>query len=128
MKQEKYYYIRDNIKSDPNGLGRPIITVCLIEEYGIVARGIAVCSNLDQPCKKVGRVIAKTRAMHALILERTSLAIKIKRFPHRAYTPLIAFSGQPYGGFKSHYRPALTKHERKLFRIDGNHKSDNFPF
>lgn len=35
MKQEKYYYIRDNIKSDPDGLGRPVIT-------GIAIWGIAI--------------------------------------------------------------------------------------
>lgn len=118
MRQVKYYYIRDSIKSDPNGLGRPVITVCLIEDHGgIVARGISICSNLDQPCKKVGRAIAKTRAMSALVLERDSLAIN--RFPYKAYTPLLSFSNHSCGGFKSYYNPSLTRYEQKLFIAKG---------
>lgn len=115
MKQVKYYYVRDSIKSDPNGLGRPVITVCLIEDHGVIARGISVCSNLDQPCKKTGRAIAKTRAKHALVLGRDSLAIN--RFPYRAYTPLISFSNRACGGFKSYYNPSLTKYEQRLFIV-----------
>ena len=119
MKQERYYYIRDNIKSDPQGLGRPIITVCLIEEGGIIARGIAVCSNLDQPCKKTGRTIAKTRASFALSSGRDGLELK------RHGLPLDAFE---LGFQKSYFDPCLTEHERKLLRITGNHTPGNLPF
>ena len=77
MKQVKYYYIRDNIKSDPDGLGRPTITVCLIEDdSGSIGRGIAICSGLDQPCKKTGRVIARTRAAFATATQGNSCEIK----------------------------------------------------
>lgn len=110
MKQEKYYYIRDNIKSDPDGLGRPVITVCLIKDNGIVARGIAICSNLDQPCKKTGRTIAKTRAIFALDSGRDGLELK------RMGLPLDAFE---FGFPKSYFSPSLTRYERKLFREKG---------
>ena len=106
MKQVKYYYIRDSIKSDPDGLGRPIITVCIIKEHGIVARGIAICSNLDQPCKKTGRTIAKTRAIFALNSEKDGLELK------RMGLPLGVFE---FGFPKSYYNPSLTKYEQKLF-------------
>lgn len=107
MKQERYYYIRDNVKTAPDGLGRPIITVCLIEDHGMVARGIAVCSNLDQPCKKTGRTIAKKRAVYALNSERDGLDSK------RMGLPLDAFE---LGFQKSYFDPCLTQYERKLFR------------
>lgn len=117
MKQIKYYYIRDSVKSDPNGLGRPVITVCLIEYHGLIARGMAICSNLDQPCKKVGREIATERACYALANRKDSLAIN--RFPYKAYTPLIPFINQDCGGFKSYYNPSLTKYEQGLFIARG---------
>jgi len=51
----KFYYLRD---------GRvPLVTVCLLmnDKHG-VSRGIAVCSDDDNPCKKTGRGIALKRA------------------------------------------------------------------
>lgn len=54
-----YYYYRDEKK-------RPIITTCLlVDDEGVVSKGAAVCSALDVPCKKIGRAIAKTRAVFA---------------------------------------------------------------
>ena len=59
----KYYfwYIRDKDN-------RPIITVCLAhdEEANIFSRGIAVCIWKDNPDKKLGRKIAKDRAIKAM--------------------------------------------------------------
>ena len=56
---ELFYYIRDDLK-------RPVITVCLKKEDDRLARGIAICSVLDVPNKKIGRAIASGRATKAL--------------------------------------------------------------
>ncbi len=56
---EKYYYLRDR-------LNRPTVTICLIKIDKDIARGIAVCSLQDMPCKKIGRAIARGRATKAL--------------------------------------------------------------
>jgi len=37
----KYYYRRDRLAN------APVITICLVEENGIVARGIAICSMVE---------------------------------------------------------------------------------
>jgi len=58
--EEKFYYLRDR-------MGKPVITVCLLKENGVAARGIAVCSVDDNFCYKIGRAIARGRARSALL-------------------------------------------------------------
>lgn len=96
MREEKYYYIRDIDN-------RPIVTVCLIKESNNIARGVAICSKQDQPCKAVGRKIAKARASYALNSQGVNLEIRrIKRFLSVGY-------------FKSVFKPLLTDREVRLF-------------
>lgn len=57
MKDTIYYYIRDN--------GKPVITVCLLWTGSSLSRGVAICSDKDNFCKKTGRNIAKRRAGQA---------------------------------------------------------------
>ena len=110
MENEKYYYIRDEVKTSENGLGRPIITVCLIRIGNAMARGIAVCSDLDQPCKKKGRTIARTRAIYALSKEAHGCEIKREEL----YNSIIMDNFVPEL-YKSCYQPELTDFELKLF-------------
>ena len=56
--KEYYYYIRSEHHA-------PIVTVCLVKTDTEVCRGIAICSNKDNPVKKIGRKLAKKRAMKA---------------------------------------------------------------
>ena len=110
---EKYYYIRDNVKSNPDSNGRPIITVCLIKIAEDIGRGIAICSDKDIPCKKVGRAIAKTRALFALHQEKDGCEIG------RWDLENIQLSAENFGFngyFKSFFDPELTEYERKLFK------------
>ncbi|MHA1408524.1 MAG: hypothetical protein ACTSSG_14255 [Candidatus Heimdallarchaeaceae archaeon] len=99
--KEIYYYIRDE-------KNRPMITVCLLEEtnyYNLTkkyTRGVALCSEKDIPCKKVGRKIAKQRASYALENEFNSCATKEN---------ITLFH------FKSCYIPALTEYENKLLNF-----------
>jgi len=109
---EKYYYIRDNVKSNPDGNGRPIITVCLLKIADDIGRGIAICSDQDIPCKKVGRAIAKTRAIYALAKEKDSCEIGRWDLEN---IQLVAENFGFNGYFKSFFDPDLTNYERKLF-------------
>lgn len=45
---------------------RPVVTRCLLFDGNHFAFGQALCSKKDNPCKKVGRVIAEGRAKKAL--------------------------------------------------------------
>ena len=101
----KYYYFRDT-------QNKPRITVCLLKVGGQTARGIAICSMLDNPCKTTGRNIAKGRAHKAMFAEESSCPINRKTAFDVAYD---AF-GEIYfeSIYKSTYAPLLTDFERKL--------------
>jgi len=74
--KEYFYYLRDKQR-------RPVVTVCLLKltkhtkKNGVVitsdsgneviVRGVAICSNSDDPCMKTGRNIAKGLALKAFI-------------------------------------------------------------
>lgn len=88
-----FYYMRD-------GLNRPVVTVCLIDAgKGMKARGVAICSKLDCPQKKVGRAIAFERARSALVDKgglpvQTVRAIKIMQEANHRYP---GATGNPFG-------------------------------
>ena len=100
-----FYYLRDKDM-------RPMVTVCLLVFQGdIVARGVAICSQKDAPCKRVGRSIAKGRAMKAFIRKATSEPISFKHYAFdilRKVDPSISFEVLE----KSSFRPVLTSVER----------------
>lgn len=57
-----YYYLRDKKK-------QPLVTVCLLVDMKtreVVSRGVAICSPLDHPTKRIGRGVAYGRALHAI--------------------------------------------------------------
>lgn len=54
-----FYYERDDQK-------RPMVTHCLLNVGGILAKGVARCSKKDSPCKLRGRQIAWNRARQAM--------------------------------------------------------------
>lgn len=58
---KKFYYFRDSKK-------RPIITLCKIEIFGKIGYGWSICSKKDNPCKRVGRSIAWSRAYASIML------------------------------------------------------------
>ena len=59
VNQIYYYYLRDT-------QGKPVVTVCVVRKDSYFARGVAICSKADQPVKKVGRTIARNRALWAI--------------------------------------------------------------
>jgi hypothetical protein len=59
-----FYYERD-------AQNRPIITNCLMmDNDGVVSRGLAVCSPKDSPSKKLGRALARKRCQKAMMHKR----------------------------------------------------------
>jgi hypothetical protein len=117
--EERFYYLRD-----PEN--KPIVTVCLLLDVQDgsyddtiwmkthVARGIAICSNLDAPNKKVGRAIAKGRALKALMngshspMLREELDIIQEQLED---VDLLSIDN-----YKGETDPKLTKYETNLLR------------
>lgn len=61
-----FYYLRGLNGQAENATAVPIITVCLVrDKYGVVSRGLAICSVSDHFSKKIGRDIAANRAIGA---------------------------------------------------------------
>ena len=98
--REIYYYGRNRKK-------QPILTICLIinETGQAISKGLAICSKLDMPCKKVGRAIAKTRAAWAF--ENKTNNCKIGRQD-------LLDRGNIHGDYKAVYRPPLAVAEYML--------------
>ena len=74
-----FYYFRDSES-------KPMVTVCIIERLGVIARGISICSTDDNVVKKDyenedgelvigGRTRAEVRAMKALTTKLDSMPI-----------------------------------------------------
>ena len=105
MERVKYYYDRDN-------KNRPIITVCLLQANGDVARGVARCSKQDNPCKKTGRKIARDRAVHAMKTKSDNCAVNNK--DARVDVAVAIGIGYWRDLHKSSFNPSLTEREAKL--------------
>ena len=109
----KYYYLRDEEN-------KPRITICAVYDSiaGIFARGVAMCSEKDNPNKRVGRNIALQRAVHALA-NRTD-ACPIERLDQGYRLDLAAIDAglQKLAPFKASFAPPMNAIERKLFRLD----------
>lgn len=69
----KFYYVRKNKTQNTKGV--PVATVCLVETNTGWARGVALCSTLDNVNKHIGRAIAQGRAEKAI---RTREQIKVE--------------------------------------------------
>lgn len=50
----------------------PRVTVCYLRTEDCTAVGMAICGPRDNPCRKIGKKIAKQRAQHALGLATNS--------------------------------------------------------
>ena len=102
---EKVYY-------DKVGEGT-IAAVILTDKAGIVARGVTVCSPLDNMNKNQARVVARGRAIRAMRKQRDSGKIVVR--PDIMYNQAIVKAAEIYG-VKSAYRPAATDFEAALMK------------
>jgi len=110
-KEVRYYYMRFGEGADnaPDGyLG--VATVCLLKCGGMVHRGIAFCSPLDQFNKKLGRNIALGRAIKAMEWRCCGEAIPQK-------TPAGILKKHNFD-YLSTFNAGLTEYERKLILPD----------
>lgn len=73
MTKPKFYYVRKNKTTTTKGT--PVATVCLVQTTTGWARGVALCSSLDNVSKHIGRAIAQGRAEKAI---KTSEQIKVE--------------------------------------------------
>lgn len=106
MGRTLYYYVRDN--------GKPVVTVCLLRTGNLLSRGVAICSDKDNPCKKTGRDIAKGRAEQAVFYGTTCGCIQ--RTSVDKVLQLMEKNG--LGTFyKAVFDPFLTDLERKLLEV-----------
>lgn len=102
----KYYYLRFGEVEN----GRPadgIATICLLKNGGLVHRGIAFCSPLDQFNKKLGRNLALGRAIKAMEKREHSDVISLS-------TPAGILRRQPGFYYLSTFNAYLTEYEKKL--------------
>ena len=99
--KEYYYYHRDEANV-------PLITVCLLKDSDVVAKGTSICSPLDSPCKKEGRRIARNKALKALGTKKNGdETIRGRAFDVMDDVGIFI----PY---KSVYRPRLSEFEERL--------------
>jgi hypothetical protein len=106
MEKRYFYYLRD----DNN---KPIVTVCLIKTGDIVTKGIAICSERDNPVKKVGRNIAAGRAVKAQLYGMDTLPVSERGLEQY---------GQVYESdveeltpmYKSVFTPYLSDYEKEI--------------
>ena len=116
-----YYYLRDRY-------GAPLVTVCIYRHNERdFTRGIAICSDLDQPNKRKGRGIAFHRAKDAYrIWDQSSMIDKfsmkgmpMKRCATKNVINAVGFkhkrpSFMKIGGRKADIDVVLTKFEQEL--------------
>lgn len=103
----KFYYFRD----DNN---HPIVTVCVMKYKENIARGISICNAKDNIDKKIGRRLAKRRAISAIYYKKTRLKIR-KLDVLQTLFDLDDFDEWIF--FKSDYNPELTEFESRLLKI-----------
>lgn len=105
--QEYRYYLRDNES-------KPVITVVLLKDGDSVARGIAICSKLDNPCKKAGYNRAKGRAVKAMQRKESCEPIIREEAIDVLFSTLDEYD-QLYP--KCHFDPDLYPYERRLLGL-----------
>ena len=111
---QKYYYCK-------NGDGKPVVTVCVMQNGSDTARGVAILSSKDNHNKKIARQIAAGRAAKALRLKNNNSEIR-RGEPVDAIVSLhLAECGAPEfyrlasdEWWKSYANPRLTDFERRL--------------
>jgi len=99
----------------------PKVFVCLIPlATDLIARGIAICSRLDHPNKKIGRAIARGRALAAL----EEGGVKRREISRPEARSILEEVNSPYWSYKSRIintKSSLTTKERTLLeKVLGN--------
>lgn len=139
---KKNYYLRGNRWTKKKGKRKPsvlttnlpLVSVFIIEENGIVSRGVALCSDSDNPEKYIGRWLAHINAVEArdskksskMILRSEAVNVMDRvmyssEFMEKRETHCITHGF----GYRSEHNAILIPHEKKLLgtaRIRENNK------
>ncbi len=121
---KKFYYLRDKTN-------RPVVTICIEERNGVYARGIAVCSVSDNPCKSTGRVKAAGRVNKAFGNKRNVCgpmdADSMYKIDHALCTFTLPVWGTELikeglfwgegGTFLGIYDAVLSKREQRIMKV-----------
>lgn len=102
----QFYYVREN-----DAQKSPVVTVYLGEQDGVFVRGVAVCNPKDQVQKKVGRAIAKGKAVQALSHKKS-----MHRMPQVCRDKLLLLRAPSLAleDYMAVYNSALTGRERGI--------------
>lgn len=106
VNQMYYYYLRDFENA-------PIVTVCIVRQGNYFARGVAICSLKDQPVKKVGRKIARDRALWAIHCGHNKTLV----CSDAAIEALDFIEMGDFISYQAEFNPKLTIFEQILFGI-----------
>jgi len=87
------------------------VLLCNKKSNEVVARGITICSPLDQFNKKQGRVMARGRAIKAAVRKDNCDAIQGSSGISNVD---VVVGVAAVFGYKSAYKPELTEFEQKL--------------
>ena len=85
---------------------KPVVTVCLLKKGKQFARGLTMCSKLDEPNSNSGLNKAKGRAEKAIVNKKPDLPIN-----RNEAIRLLFESGAPPFRFKSEFPAKLTHEE-----------------
>jgi hypothetical protein len=112
-----FYYLRDEY-------GLPRVTVCLAHftEEDVITRGVAICSILDQPTKKLGNIISAGRAIKAYKLRENCRPVASDNAFHNVeMLEMSSYLTMPDSKdmyeekmFKCYFSPNLTEYELAL--------------
>jgi len=94
-----------------------IATVCLLKkEDKCVARGVSICSPLDQFNRATGRAKSFGRAIKAVVRQESNCSINLDRFYGKYEVDFMEelHRVESLYGWKSAYLPKLTEYERRI--------------
>jgi len=113
--KEIYYYLYDRNK-------KPVITFCLGYKDGTMAKGVAICSKKDNPCKKYGRKEARNRVLEALGTKKSNKQV----FRNRAKVVMCSIPKwyNYFDDVDNYYKSQFNvkpsnEFEKKLFKMIG---------
>jgi len=130
------YYLRGNRWTKKKGKRKPsvlttnlpLVSVFLIKEGYVTSRGVAICSDSDNPDKYIGRWLAHINAVEARDSKKSTKPIFRKR-AHRVLFRVLTVCSLPRPfDYKSEYNAILNEYEKKLIgTYDTSYNTDRAP-
>lgn len=87
--------------------------VLVLKDQKVIARGISVCSPLDEYLPSVGKNKAEGRALKALVRKESTLPIRAHFEFDLPYGDRLLFAKEQIGKFKSEYLPSFISDQER---------------